>query len=302
MNKLTAQNLLKKSRFLKYSLLTSISVGAVMAIPVERIAMGMDQEAFCAELSKKLSLEFSQSYEDTISTTQEKNNLSNNGPSNKSDMAEELANVTTKSLYKVRKMQAPEFKISENKFLNNLDSQTISKELDPNTYTTESISQKPEIILTASSTTVSTDSNSFVTVSTASSLKPVTSYQPTPDFKPNYSLGFNTPINTNLKIVRKLSFSSEQPQIVQHSKSMISLMPTAPVVLPKSSIEIEPEMVSNIPRVDDTISIKSSEVREDIKGTKDQKTLVDQFNSSIGIWSKKTGKNKYDLNKDSSQK
>ncbi|WP_122036761.1 autotransporter outer membrane beta-barrel domain-containing protein [Rickettsia typhi] len=304
MNKLTEQNLLKKSRFLKYSLLASISVGAVMAMPVEGIAMGIDKKAFCTELNTKLLLKFSQSSvnKDTISTTQEtNNNLSNNVQSNKSDMTEEVANVTTESLCKVSKMQAPEFKASENKFLNTLDFQTLSQELDRNSYTTKPIPQKPEIMLTTSSTTTSMGSNSFVNISSASSLKPVTPQQSAPDFKPNYSLGSNTPIN-----IKELSFSSEQQQIAQHSNSTIPLMPTTSLVLPvkKSSVEIAPEMVNNISRVDDTVSIKSSEVTEDIKGTKgkkNKKILANQFNKSIGSWSKKTGKNKYELNKDSSK-
>ena len=58
MNKLTEQNLLKKSEFLKYSLLASISVGAIVAIPFE--GMAMSREAFRINLSNRLLNNLSQ--------------------------------------------------------------------------------------------------------------------------------------------------------------------------------------------------------------------------------------------------
>ncbi|MFA1688773.1 autotransporter domain-containing protein [Candidatus Rickettsia barbariae] len=71
MNKLTEQHLhlLKKSRFLKYSLLASISVGT--AIPFE--GMAMSKEAFRIDLSNKLLNHVSQlnGHKDTTSTPQQ---------------------------------------------------------------------------------------------------------------------------------------------------------------------------------------------------------------------------------------
>ncbi|MCC8418610.1 MAG: hypothetical protein LN590_03350 [Rickettsia endosymbiont of Glossina mortisans submortisans] len=73
MNKLTEQNLLKKSRFLKYSLLASISVGAIIAIPFEGMASSNQKALFRGTLEKKLSLRLSQSNgnRDTTNTPQQ---------------------------------------------------------------------------------------------------------------------------------------------------------------------------------------------------------------------------------------
>ena len=156
--------------------------------------------------------------------------------------------------------------------------------------------QKPEIIITASSPTVSPASNSFVTApntpnttltspehyTTAPgtpSSTPATPYQPTLDSKPNYSLGANTPpnINTNSKAARRLSFSSSNPQqqTVQSSSQVKPEVPPKPTFVPlpikKSSTEIAAGMVSNISRVNEMIGIKLAEVTQAIKNTTGKK-------------------------------
>uniref|UniRef100_UPI003899AE0E autotransporter domain-containing protein n=1 Tax=Rickettsia tamurae TaxID=334545 RepID=UPI003899AE0E len=227
-------------------------------------------------------------------------------------------------------------------------------EQSQNTYTpepTEQTPQKPEIIITASSPTVSPASNSFVTApntpnttltspehyttapSTPSTL--ATPYQPTPDSKPNDSVGVNTPPSTSSKVVQKLSFSSEPQQIVQLSKPTVPPGPITPVPLPikKSSTEIAAGMVNNISRVNETIGIKLAEVTQAIKdttGKKNKKPLqklhtqltssqktakklkseaerigqkiiaLDKANTSLSDWNKKEGgiKNKHEFDKD----
>ena len=372
MNKLTEQNLLKKSRFLKYSLLASISVGAIIAIPFE--SMAMSKEAFRINLGNKLLNNLSQlnGDKDTTNTPQQIGTVIVPEPeintytpseiremkiSNKPKASNPLKDVPVEDHYKkiarsksdvgkARKVRPP----TRSKAF--VDSEKT--EQSQNTYTpepTEQTPQKPEIIITASSPTVSPASNSFVTVpntpnttltspehyttapSTPSTL--ATPYQPTPDFKPNDSVGVNTPPSTSSKVVQKLSFSSEPQQIVQLSKPTVPPGPITPVPLPikKSSTEIAAGMVSDISRVNETIEIKLAEVTQAIKDTTDKKNkkplqklhtqltssqktakklkseaerigqkiiALDKANTSLSDWNKKEGgiKSKHEFDKD----
>ncbi|EER22733.1 MULTISPECIES: autotransporter domain-containing protein [spotted fever group] len=375
MNKLTEQNLLKKSRFLKYSLLASISVGAIITIPFE--SMAMSKEAFRIDLGNKLLNNLSQlnGNKDTTNTPQQigtvivpESEINTYIPSeiremeisNKPKASNPLKDVPIEDHYKkiarsksdvgkARKVRPP------NRSKTFVDSEKTER--SQNTYTlepTEQTPQKPEIIITASSPTVSPASNSFVTApntpsttltspeyyTTAPSTPstPATPYQPTPDSKPNDSVGVNTPPNTSSKVVQKLSFSSEPQQIVQLSKPTLPPRPITPVPLPikKSSTEIAAGMVSNISRVNETIGIKLAEVTQAIKdttGKKNKKPLqklhtqltssqktakklkseaerigqkiiaLDEANTSLSDWNKKGGgiKNKHESDKDTTK-
>ncbi|MFV9857698.1 autotransporter domain-containing protein [Rickettsia sibirica] len=315
MNKLTEQHLLKKSRFLKYSLLASISVGA--AIPFE--GMAMSKEAFRIDLSNKLLNHVSQlnRHKDTTNTPQQIGTVIVSEPeintytpseiremkiSNKPKAYNPLKDVPIEDHYKVvarsksdvgksRKVRP----ITRCKTFAGIE----KTEQSQNTYTpesTEQMPQKPEIIITASSPTVSPASNSFITApntpnttltspehyTTAPgtpSSTPATPYQSTSDSKPNDSLGANTPpnINTNSKAARRLLFSSSDPQqqAVQSSSQVKSEVPPKPTFVPlpikKSSTEIVAGMVSNISRVNEMIGIKLAEVTQAIKDTTDKK-------------------------------
>lgn len=315
MNKLTEQHLLKKSRFLKYSLLASIAVGA--AIPFE--GMAMSKEAFRIDLSHKLLNHVSQlnGHKDTTNTPQQIGTVIVPEPeintytpseiremkiSNKPKASNPLKDVPIEDHYKVvarsksdvgkaRKVRP----ITRYKTFAGIEKTQQSQ----NTYTpesTEQMPQKPEIIITASSPTVSPASNSFITApntpnttltspehyTTAPgtpSSTPVTPYQPTSDSKPNDSLGANTPpnINTNSKAARRLSFSSSSPQqqAVQSSSQVKSEVPPKPTFVPlpikKGSTEIVAGMVSNISRVNEMIGIKLAEVTQAIKDTTGKK-------------------------------
>ncbi|HJD53916.1 MAG TPA: autotransporter domain-containing protein [Rickettsia endosymbiont of Proechinophthirus fluctus] len=315
MNKLTEQHLLKKSRFLKYSLLASIAVGA--AIPFEGIAMS--KEAFRIDLSNKLLNHVSQlnGHKDTTNTPKQIGTVIVPEPeintytpseiremkiSNKLKASNPLKDVPIEDHYKVvarsksdigkaRKVRS----ITRCKTFASIEKTKQSQ----NTYTSESteqMPQKPEIIITASSPTVSPASNSFITApntpnttltspeqyTTAPgtpSSTPATPYQPTSDSKPNDSLGANTPpnINTNSKAARRLSFSSSDPQqqAVQSSSQVKSEVPPKPTFIPlpikKGSTEIVAGMVSNISRVNEMIGIKLAEVTQAIKGTTGKK-------------------------------
>lgn len=313
MNKLTEQHLLKKSRFLKYSLLTSIAVGA--AIPFE--GMAMSKEAFRIDLSNKLLNHVSQlnGHKDTTNTPQQIGTVIVPEPeintytpseiremkiSNKPKASNPLKDVPIEDHYKVvarsksdvgkaRKVRP----ITRYKTFAGIEKTKQSQ----NTYTpesTEQMPQKPEIIITASSPTVSPASNSFITApntpnttltspehyTTAPgtpSSTPVTPYQPTSDSKPNDSLGANTPPNINSKAARRLSFSSSDPQqqAVQSSSQVKSEVPPKPTFVPlpikKGSTEIVAGMVSNISRVNEMIGIKLAEVTQAIKDTTGKK-------------------------------
>ncbi|KJV81648.1 autotransporter beta-domain protein [Rickettsia hoogstraalii str. RCCE3] len=300
MNKLTEQNLLKKSRFLKYSLLTSISVGAVMAMPVE--GMAMNKEAFRTELSKKLSLN-----KDTTNTPQqigtvivpepERNTYTSSEIremeiSKQSKAFNPLKDVPIEDHYKV--VAHSKYNVGKARKARPITRRKAfvgaeKVEQNQNNYTpepTEQTPQKPEIIITASSPTVSPASNGFVTApntpnttlispehyTTAPgtpSSTPATPYQPTLDSKPNDNLGAKTPPNTNSKAVRRLSFSSEPQQTVQPSTQAKPPVPPKPLLL--SSAEVAAKMVSNILRVNETLGIKLAEVESTIKNTQGKK-------------------------------
>ena len=268
MNKLTEQHLLKKSRFLKYSLFASISVGAIITIPFE--GMAMSREAFRIDLSNKLLNHVSQlnEHKDTTNTPQQIGTVIVPEPeintytpseiremkiSNKPKASNPLKDVPIEDHYKVvarsksdvgkaRKVRP----ITRRKTFAGTEKTAQSQ----STYTpesTEQMSQKSEIIITESSPTFSPDSNSFVTApntpnttltspehyTTAPgtpSSTPATPYQPTSDSKPNDSLGANTPpnINTNSKAARRLSFSSSDPQ-QQTVQSSSQVKPEVPL-------------------------------------------------------------------------
>ncbi|MFV9901420.1 MAG: autotransporter domain-containing protein [Rickettsia conorii subsp. raoultii] len=317
MNKLTEQHLLKKSRFLKYSLLASISVGAIIAIPFKGIAMS--KEAFRIDLSTKLLNNLSQlnGNKDTTNTPQQigivivpEPEINTYTPSeiremeisNKPKASNPLKDVPVEDHYKV--VARSKSDVGKARKVRPITRRktfvgTEKTEQSQNTYTpepTEQMPQKPEIIITASSPTVSPASNSFVTApntpnttltspehyTTAPgtpSSTPATPYQPTLDSKPNYSLGANTPpnINTNSKAARRLSFSSSNPQqqTVQSSSQVKPEVPPKPTFVPlpikKSSTEIAAGMVSNISRVNEMIGIKLAEVTQAIKNTTGKK-------------------------------
>ncbi|AEK74057.1 autotransporter domain-containing protein [Rickettsia conorii subsp. heilongjiangensis] len=268
MNKLTEQHLLKKSRFLKYSLFASISVGTIIAIPFE--GMAMSKEAFRIDLSNKLLNHVSQlnGHKDTTNTPQQIGTVIVPEPeintytpseiremkiSNKPKASNPLKDVPIEDHYKVvarsksdvgkaRKVRP----ITRRKTFAGTEKTAQSQ----STYTPESIEQMPqksEIIITESSPTFSPDSNGFVTApntpnttltspehyTTAPgtpSSTPATPYQPTSDSKPNDSLGANTPpnINTNSKAARRLSFSSSNPQ-QQAVQSSSQVKPEVPL-------------------------------------------------------------------------
>ncbi|WP_225981284.1 autotransporter outer membrane beta-barrel domain-containing protein [Rickettsia japonica] len=268
MNKLTEQHLLKKSRFLKYSLFASISVGAIIAIPFE--GMAMSKEAFRIDLSNKLLNHVSQlnGHKDKTNTPQQIGTVIVPEPeintytpseiremkiSNKPKTSNPLKDVPIEDHYKVvarsksdvgkaRKVRP----ITRRKTFAGTEKTAQSQ----STYTPESIEQMPqksEIIITESSPTFSPDSNGFVTApntpnttltspehyTTAPgtpSSTPATPYQPTSDSKPNDSLGANTPpnINTNSKAARRLSFSSSNPQ-QQAVQSSSQVKPEVPL-------------------------------------------------------------------------
>ncbi|BDU60021.1 hypothetical protein FLA4_04310 [Candidatus Rickettsia kotlanii] len=318
MNKLTEQHLLKRSRFLKYSLFASISVGAIIAIPFEGIAMS--KEAFCIDLSNKLLNNSSQlnGNKDTTNTPQQIGTVIVPEPeintytpseireikiSNKPKASNLLKDVPVEDHYKV--VARSKSNVGKARKVRPITKRktfvgTEKTEQSQNTYTpesTEQVPQKSEIIITASSPTVSPTSNSFVTApntsnttltspehyttapgSTPSSIL-ATPYQPTPDSKPNDSLGANTPpnINTHSKVARRLSFSSSDPQqqAAQSSsqvKPEVSTKPTfVPLPIKKSSTEIAVGMVSNISRINEMIGIKLAEVTQAIKDTTGKK-------------------------------
>lgn len=179
--------------------------------------------------------------------------------------------------------------------------------------------QKPEIMITASSLTgSSSDSDSFDTApstpstpnetlftpltspehayqNTSSSIAG-TSYQPTPDSKPNDNLGAKTPPNTNLKAARRLSFSSNDPQQqpVQSSSQVKPKVPPKPTFVPlptkKSSAEVAKKMVDNILQVNEKLGIKLAEVESTIKNTqgKKNKKPLQQLQKQIVSSQKKT--------------
>ena len=334
MNKLTEQNLLKKLRFLKYSLLASISVGAVMAIPFEGMASSDQKALFRDALEKKLSLRLSQSNgnRDTTNTPQQIGTVIVPGPERNTYTSSEIREMEISKQSKAFNPSNPlkdipiedhYKKVARSKSdvgkTRKVRPPTRSKtfvgaekvEQNQNNYTpepTEQTPQKPEIMITESSPTVSPASNGFVTTpntpnTTLTSPEhyttapgtlstPATPYQPTPDSKPSDNLGAKTPPNTNSKAVRRLSFSSEPQQTVQPSTSMVPPIPTTPVPLPikKSSTEIAAGMVSNILRVNKTLGIKLAEVESTIKNTqgKKNKKPLQQLQKQIVSSQKKT--------------
>ncbi|ABV74389.1 cell surface antigen [Rickettsia akari str. Hartford] len=177
MNKLTEQNLLKKSRFLKYSMLASISVGAVMAMPIE--GMAMSKEAFRTELSRRLSLN-----KDTTSTspqigtvivpepevnTYTASEIREMAISKQSKTFNPLKDIPIDDHYRVVARSKSDVgkarkarPISRRKTLG--DAEKVVQNQDDYTHAlTEQTPKKPEMMITASSPTVSPASNDFVT-------------------------------------------------------------------------------------------------------------------------------------------
>ncbi len=330
MNKLTEQNLLKKSRFLKYSLLASISVGAIIAIPFEGMASSDKKALFRDALEKKLSLRLSQSNgnRDTTNTPQQIGTVMVPEPERNTYTSSEIREMEISKQSKAFKPSNPlkDIPIEDHYKKVARSKSDVGKarkvrpptrrktfvgaekvEQNQNNYTpepTEQTPQKPEIIITASSPTVSPASNGFVTApntpnttltspehyttapGTTSTL--ATSYQPTPDSKPNDNLGAKTPPNTNSKAVRILSFSSEPQQTVQPSTQ--AKPPVPPKSLLLSSAEVAAKMVSNILRVNETLGIKLAEVESTIKNTqgKKNKKPLQQLQKQIVSSQKKT--------------
>lgn len=313
MSKLIEQNQPKKSRFLKYSLLASISVGAIIAMPFEGMAMSINP-LFLDALNKKLLNGLSQSNEnkDTTNTPQQIGKVmtvSFEGVAS-SGSTESLVSLSREDHYNsiknnnainILKKRPKSFGASDNK---KKRPPTRSKtfvgsekiEQSQNTYTSEptvQTLQKPEIIITASSPTVSPASNSFVTAPTIQNTtllsapqspehiyqntppsttvsSPSTPYQPTPKSKPNDGVRANT--LQKPKAARKISFSEPQ-QTVQPSKSTVPPIPTTPVPLPikKSSTEVAVEIISPISGYRENAANKLSSVTTAIEKTSDQK-------------------------------
>lgn len=329
MNKLTEQNLLKKSRFLKYSLLASISVGAIIAIPFEGMASSNQKALFRDALEKKLSLRLSQSNgnRDTTNTPQQIGTVIVPEPERNTYTSSEIREM---EISKQSKAFNPSNPLKDIPIENHYKKVARSKsdvgkarkvrpptrrktfvgtekvEQNQNNYTpepTEQTPQKPEIIITASSPTVSPASNGFVTApntpnTTLTSPEhyttapgtpstPATPYQPTPDSKPNDNLGAKTPPNTNSKAVRRLSFSSEPQQTVQPSTQAKSPVPPKPLL---SSAEVAKKMVDNILRVNEKLGSKLADVESTIKNTqgKKNKKPLQQLQKQIVSSQKKT--------------
>lgn len=305
MNKLTEQNLLKKSRFLKYSLLASISVGAIIAIPFEGMASSDQKALFRDALEKKLfNKPQSNGNKDRTNTPQQigtvmvpepERNTYTSSKIREMEISKQpkefnpLKDIPTEDYYKVlARSKSDVGKARKARPITRRKTFVGGEktEQSQNTYTpelTEQTPQKPEIMITESSPTVSPVSNGFVTVpntpnTTLTSPEhytaapgtpstPATPYQPTPDSKQN--MGAKTPPNTNSKAVRRLSFSSEPQQTVQPSTQAKPPVPPKPLLL--SSAEVAAEMVSNTLRVYETLGIKLAEVESTIKNTQDKK-------------------------------
>ncbi|MGL4226082.1 MAG: autotransporter outer membrane beta-barrel domain-containing protein, partial [Rickettsia sp.] len=220
MSKLIEQNQPKKSRFLKYSLLASISVGAIIAMPFEGMAS-------------------SGSTESLVSLSQE-------------DHSNSIKNDKAISILKNRPKP---FGTSDNKTKRPpTRSKTFvgSEKIEQSTYTSEpkvQTLQKPGIIITASSPTVSPASNGSVTAPTIQNTtllsapqspehiyqdtapstavsSPSTPYQPTSKSKPNDGVRANT--SQKPRVARRISFSELQ-QTVQLSKPTVPPRPIASV-------------------------------------------------------------------------
>ncbi|WP_218460639.1 autotransporter domain-containing protein [Rickettsia sp. TH2014] len=329
MNKLTEQNLLKKSRFLKYSLLASISVGAIIAIPFEGMASSNQKALFRDAPEKKLSLRLSQSNgnRDTTNTPQQIGTVIVPEPERNTYTSSEIREMEISKQSKAFNPSNPlknipiedhYKKVSRSKSVvgkaRGVRPPTRSKtfvgtekvEQNQNNYTskpTEQTPQKPEIIITASSPTVSPASNGFVTApntpnttltspehyTTASGTPstPATPYQLTPDSKPNDNLGAETPPNTNPKVVRKLLFSNEPQHTVQPSTQAKPSVPPKPLL---SSAEVAKKMVDNTLRVNEKLGSKLADVESTIKNTqgKKNKKPLQQLQKQIVSSQKKT--------------
>ncbi|MCC8406203.1 MAG: autotransporter domain-containing protein [Rickettsia endosymbiont of Sceptobius lativentris] len=326
MNKLTEQNLLKKSRFLKYSLLASISVGAIIAIPFEGMASSDQKALFSDALEKKLfSKPQSNGNKDRTNTPQqigtvmvpepERNTYTSSEIreieiSKQSKASNSLKDIPIEDHYKVvARSKSDVGKARKARPITRRKTFVGGEktEQSQNTYTpepTEQTPQKPEIMITESSPTVSPVSNGFVTVpntpnTTLTSPEhyttapgtpstPANPYQPTPDSKPN--VGAKTPPNTNSKAVRRLSFSSEPQQTVQPSTQAKPPVPPKPLLL--SSAGGAAKMVSNILRVNEMLGIKLAEVESTIKNTqgKKNKKPLQQLKKQIASSQKTTEK------------
>ncbi|WP_341787330.1 autotransporter outer membrane beta-barrel domain-containing protein [Rickettsia endosymbiont of Cantharis rufa] len=262
MSKLIEQNQPKKSRFLKYSLFASISVGAIIAMPFEGMASNGSTESLVS-LSEE---DHSNSIKNDNVINILKNRPKSFGASNNKRKRPPARSKTFVGSEKIEQSQ--------------------------DTYTSEPTAQtlqKPEIIITASSSTVSPASNSFATASTIQNTtllsapqspehiyqntppsttvsSPSTSYQPTPKSKPNDGVRANT--SQKPKVARKILFSEPQ-QTVQFSKPAAPPKPIVSVQFStkRISTEVAAKMVNNISRVNETIGIKLAEVESAIKNT-----------------------------------
>ncbi|WCR56387.1 MAG: hypothetical protein PG979_000444 [Rickettsia asembonensis] len=325
MNKLTEQNLLKKSRFLKYSLLASISVGAIIAIPFEGMASSNKRALFYDVFEKRFfSKPQSNGNKDRTNTPQQIGTVMVPDPERNTYTSSEiremeiskqpkefnpLKDIPIEDHYKVvARSKSDVGKARKARPITRRKTFVGGEKIEQsqNTYTsepTEQTPQKPEIMITESSPTVSPVSNGFVTVpntpnTTLTSPEhyttapgtpstPATPYQPTPDFKPN--MGAKTPPNTNSKAVRRLSFSSEPQQTVQPSTQAKSPVPPKPLLLSSAEVAAK-KMVSNILRVYETLGIKLAEVESTIKNTQDKKNKkpLQQLRKQIVSSQKKT--------------
>lgn len=309
MSKLIEQNQPKKSRFLKYSFLASISVGAIIAMPFEGMAMSINP-LFLDALYKKLLNGLSQSNETntpqqigTVMTVPFEGMASSGSTESLVSLSQEdhSNSIKNDNAINILKNRPKSFGASDNK---KKRPPTRSKtfvgsekiEQSQNTYTSEptvQTLQKPEIIITVSSPTVSPASNSFVTAPTIQNTtllsapqspehiyqntppsttvsSPSTPYQPTPKSKPNDGVRANT--SQKPKAARKISFSEPQ-QTVQLSKPTVPPRPIASVQLPikRSSTEVAVEIMSHISGYRENATNKLSAVTTAIEKTSDQK-------------------------------
>jgi len=309
MSKLIEQNQPKKSRFLKYSFLASISVGAIIAMPFEGMAMSINP-LFLDAFNKKLLNGLSQSNETntpqqigTVMTVPFEGMASSGSTESLVSLSQEdhSNSIKNDNAINILKNRPKSFGASDNK---KKRPPTRSKtfvgsekiEQSQNTYTSEptvQTLQKPEIIITVSSPTVSPASNSFVTAPTIQNTtllsapqspkhiyqntppsttvsSPSTPYQPTPKSKPNDGVRANT--SQKPKAARKISFSEPQ-QTVQLSKPTVPPRPIASVQLPikRSSTEVAVEIMSHISGYRENATNKLSAVTTAIEKTSDQK-------------------------------
>ena len=246
MSTLIEQSQLQKSRFLKYSLLASISVGTIITLPFEGMAS-----------SEPINLDIIERGD---------NGLLQPVINNKFERAKSFGTADNK-----RKRPPTRRKIL-------VGNETTEQK--QNIYTSEPIeqtAQKPEIIITVSSPTVSPTSGSFVTAPNTLNTTPIFS---TPSTSPEhiYTTAPGTPYdepiphatpNNQHAVVRRLSFS--EPQQIEQATTLIK-----PTMSPKpTTLEITAGIVNRISTHNENAKRKLGMITaaiEQTSGKKDKKS------------------------------